>query len=225
MTTNCECGCGAPAPIAKRTNSKLGHIKGTPIRFIYGHASRTQRKAPNECSVDGCDRKAKARGLCEGHRKRVAKSGDTGGPLGTPPLLERALKGAREQQAPGFLGAGALPCWLVKPSTKDGRLRLHDGTRKVFAYRVTYEEFIGQIPDGLVPDHLCRRPACVNPWHLDPVPDRVNVARGAGPTAINARKEFCKNGHPLSGDNLRIETTGSRRCRTCVRARQRKAAA
>ncbi len=33
----CECGCGQPAPIAKRTNTKLGHVKGQPVRFIAGH--------------------------------------------------------------------------------------------------------------------------------------------------------------------------------------------
>ncbi len=37
----CECGCGQPAPIAKRTNRKFGHIRGQPVRFIVGHFSRT----------------------------------------------------------------------------------------------------------------------------------------------------------------------------------------
>lgn len=222
---SCRCGCGEPAPIAKKTNAQLGHVKGQPIRFINGHASRTQRKDPVECAIDGCDRKAKARGLCEGHRKRVAKYGNPGGALGPRPALERALDTAREVAAPAFLGARALPCWLVETNTKDGRRRVNDGERKVFAYRITYEELIAPLPDGLVPDHLCRRPACVNPWHLDPVPLGINTLRGAGPTAANAAMETCRNGHPLSGDNLRVETTGSRRCRTCVRARQRKAAA
>lgn len=36
----CECGCGRPAPIAKKTLAKLGHIKGRPVRFISGHAGR-----------------------------------------------------------------------------------------------------------------------------------------------------------------------------------------
>lgn len=33
----CECGCGNPAPIAKKTVARLGHVKGMPIRFIYHH--------------------------------------------------------------------------------------------------------------------------------------------------------------------------------------------
>lgn len=38
----CECGCGFPAPIATKTRSRLGHIKGEAIRFINGH----QKSAP-----------------------------------------------------------------------------------------------------------------------------------------------------------------------------------
>lgn len=33
----CNCGCGKPAPIAKRTRSKRGQIKGQFLRFISGH--------------------------------------------------------------------------------------------------------------------------------------------------------------------------------------------
>lgn len=36
----CECGCGNPSPIAKRTNSTFGHKKGFPIRFISGHVNK-----------------------------------------------------------------------------------------------------------------------------------------------------------------------------------------
>ena len=38
----CECGCGEPAPIAKQTRTECGHIKGKPMRFIFGHQSRLQ---------------------------------------------------------------------------------------------------------------------------------------------------------------------------------------
>lgn len=33
----CECGCGKPAPIARRTDEKLGYVKGKPVRFRRGH--------------------------------------------------------------------------------------------------------------------------------------------------------------------------------------------
>lgn len=34
---------------------------------------------------------------------------------------------------------------------------------------------------------------------------------------INKSKTYCLKGHPLSGDNLRINHRGSRECRTCRR--------
>lgn len=33
----CQCGCGLPAPIAKRTINSLGVIKGVPRRFVRNH--------------------------------------------------------------------------------------------------------------------------------------------------------------------------------------------
>ncbi len=46
----CECGCGLPAPIAKRTRAYQGHVKGQPMRFIHGHNRRT---APAKVSSNG----------------------------------------------------------------------------------------------------------------------------------------------------------------------------
>ena len=36
----CECGCGNGAPVVQRNNSRMGHIKGSPLRFISGHNRR-----------------------------------------------------------------------------------------------------------------------------------------------------------------------------------------
>jgi DNA-binding CsgD family transcriptional regulator len=36
-----------------------------------------------------------------------------------------------------------------------------------------------------------------------------------------ARKQHCRNGHPLTGENVRVERNGARRCRTCARDRAR----
>jgi hypothetical protein len=45
MTKPCECGCGQPAPIAKRTNAAKGYVKGEPSRFVLGHhSSKTREK-------------------------------------------------------------------------------------------------------------------------------------------------------------------------------------
>lgn len=45
----CECGCGQPAPIARRHNPKLGHVKGHPVRFVCGHAAKVRPiRSPEE---------------------------------------------------------------------------------------------------------------------------------------------------------------------------------
>ncbi len=36
----CECGCGQPAPTAKRSNLRLGVRRGDPLKYISGHNKR-----------------------------------------------------------------------------------------------------------------------------------------------------------------------------------------
>jgi len=73
-------------------------------------------------------------------------------------------------------------CWIFSGS-KDthgyGKLSV-DGHGKPArpAHRVYYERAAGRIPRGLTLDHLCRSRACVNPIHLEPVTNQVNVQRG-----------------------------------------------
>lgn len=86
-------------------------------------------------------------------------------------------------------------------------------------HRLAYRLLVGPIPAGLTLDHLCRNRACVNPDHLEPVTNRVNVLRGVGPTARFAARTHCSRGHLLSRDNLRMEGT-VRRCRACDKERQ-----
>ena len=42
----CECGCGKPAPIAKKTYRKFGHVVGQPMRFIRWHYRRGAKDSP-----------------------------------------------------------------------------------------------------------------------------------------------------------------------------------
>ena len=79
--------------------------------------------------------------------------------------------------------------------------------------RWAYTEMIGEIPEGLTLDHLCRRPDCVNPFHCEPVSLLENIQR--------ARPEFCIRGHRLSGDNVYVRKDGRRNCKTCQLERSR----
>jgi hypothetical protein len=89
--------------------------------------------------------------------------------------------------------------------------------RQVRAHKVAYTLHVGPVPKGLILDHLCVNPKCVNPFHLEPVTWGENVLRGNSPFAINARKTHCPKDHPLSGDNLYIDPRGKRECRECRR--------
>lgn len=108
-------------------------------------------------------------------------------------------------------------CWIW-PGTKTpdgyGLIGIERIRTNKLTHRVVYEALVGTIPVGLVIDHLCRNRACVNPDHMEPVTNQENIARGR-----NAQREktHCAQGHPYSGDNLRILPNGRRQCRTCNR--------
>lgn len=129
-----------------------------------------------------------------------------------------------ERLAGGFLVSDG--CWpWIRRSNKDGYGQFSLRGRPWRAHRVVYAWLIGPIPEGMTLDHLCRNRLCVNPAHLEPVTNRVNVLRGDTITGRNVRKTHCPKGHPLSPENLCSweRSRGKRSCRICraERARER----
>jgi len=113
-------------------------------------------------------------------------------------------------------------CWLwTGRQTRLGYGVARHAGRPVYAHRFAYEVVVGEIPDGLELDHLCRVPGCVRPDHLEAVPHRVNILRGIAPSAINARKATCVHGHPFDEANTIVRPDGGRACRTCELERNR----
>jgi len=99
------------------------------------------------------------------------------------------------------------------------------GRRAVYAHRWAYERLIGTFPLGLQSDHLCRRRACVNPTHIEPVTSRENTLRGMGLAAVCAKKTHCPQGHAYDEVNTYVFPNGRHRlCRICgrIRDKQRK---
>lgn len=118
-----------------------------------------------------------------------------------------------------------LGCWEFTGCTGgDGYGWLRIGARAHAAHRVTYEHFVGPIPDGLTLDHLCRNRLCVNPHHLEPVTRGENVMRGVGFAPVNKAKTHCPHGHEYSPENTYRNRRGWRACRACHLARMRRRA-
>lgn len=64
------------------------------------------------------------------------------------------------------------------------------------AHRVSYYMSNGNIPQGMVIDHLCRNRSCVNTKHLRCVTVQQNILENSNSVAaINKAKVHCKNGH------------------------------
>lgn len=112
-------------------------------------------------------------------------------------------------------------CWEWKGnSLKSGYGIFHSSRANGYAHRYSYELLIGPIPEGLVIDHLCRNPGCVNPSHLEPVTNRENILRGMSLAARYARRTHCINGHEFTPENTRLMPGGDRQCRPCRRHRE-----
>lgn len=118
-------------------------------------------------------------------------------------------------------GGDVDTCWVWQAAVSRngyGRFSLPgQAAGYVLAHRWAYEQLRGEIPAGLVLDHLCRNTLCVNPWHLEPVTKSVNARRGR---LWESEKTHCVNNHPFDQTNTRITKQGHRSCRACASNRK-----
>lgn len=106
-------------------------------------------------------------------------------------------------------------CWLWIGYTHRGYAQIH--SRR--GHRVTYELFVGAIPEGLEIDHLCANVGCINPAHLEPVTHDENMRRRA------ERQTHCKRGHEFNESNTYRYPGKDGSVRRCCRACNRMAVA
>lgn len=176
------------------------------------------------CATLDCGSPAFCRGWCRKHYTRWHETGST--ELGVRKGRTYTRRPIEDRFWPKVQKTD--DCWLWTASkTRQGYGCISTGGQRgghLMAHRVSWELANGPIPEGLHIDHLCRRPSCVNPAHLEPVTVAENTRRGYAPSLAAARqlaKTECRNGHPYDDANTHITKRGSRMCRTCIRERQR----
>lgn len=83
-------------------------------------------------------------------------------------------------------------CWNWSSARgRDDYSSFFGGSGTVLGHRWIYAKFRGNIPPGLQLDHLCVRPWCVAPSHLEPVTPEENRRR------ITFRRDEAKAGRPI----------------------------
>jgi hypothetical protein len=120
----------------------------------------------------------------------------------------------------------ATGCWNFTgriESNGYGRIHAVAGEAPWLSHRLAYTLLVGDIPEGLTIDHLCRNRACCNPDHLEPVTVRENIRRGDSHAGRKARQTHCKRGHAFDEANtIRDRRNGGRICRQCKNEAQRR---
>lgn len=118
--------------------------------------------------------------------------------------------------------------YIKKPYARpNGRVYVNlyvDGVRKSFGvHSIVLESFTGPRPDGMEACHGNGKPSDNRlenlRWDTHAANIRDSLDHG---THHQANKELCKFGHQLSGTNVKIDSKGHRKCRSCKNARQQR---
>lgn len=167
--------------------------------------------------------------VCSMHYQRMRRIGSYDLPTSDDRFWIKVNKNGPVPVARPDLG----PCWewtaSTYPDTGYGQFS-HRGTPEGasrLAHRAAWIYTHGPIEPDVHIDHLCRNPLCVRVSndagisnHLEPVSRRVNILRGEGFAAVNARKTECVHGHAYTPENT-VWENGWRKCRECRKAKDR----
>lgn len=163
-------GCGGSIKCRRLCNRHYIRMRiyGNPL----GGGSFLQ-STEGVCEVIDCDRAIVAKRLCGRHYQRLTIHGDA--TAGEPLRIvgdDRARFMAKVDQSGD--------CWLWTAHVNaDGYGVFRFDGQMGGAHRFAWRLLVGEVPDGMELDHLCRVRHCVNPAHMEVVTHAENVRRSA----------------------------------------------
>lgn len=135
-----------------------------------------------KCEFEGCERKHHSKGLCRPHYLQHRRGKPLTPNRTTPRLKEMTSKKALKVKIiQASRSEGECWIWPNKPD-KDGYGFMHYYGKQRRAHRLVYELLVGDIPEGLLLDHINCTRRCVNPEHLRPVSRKQNAENLQGAT-------------------------------------------
>lgn len=115
------------------------------------------------CKIKSCIDTHYGRGYCHKHWRKKYR----GGEFSDISSISRFWSKVKKTSS----------CWEWTGALTHGYGHLRVNSKDWRAHRFSYELEFGQIPSGLVLDHLCMNKSCVKPQHLEAVTQAQNVRR------------------------------------------------
>lgn len=128
------------------------------------------------CTIEGCARKLKCKGLCNLHYVRLQRNGTTD-------IIRVPVEHLVTDDG----------CWLWQGGLNSSGYGPH---------RRYYERANEPIPKGLTIDHLCKVRHCVNPEHMEVVSYQENLTRKFDAICSNGHQRTEMNTYFYNGQRM-----------------------